>query len=118
MKERDERRDDQRHRVPVEIRIQDIEAGEEGVLVLEAENLSAGGAFLSTDKVFDVGTILDVLFKLPDSIDVISSSARVVWITEDAGGGGERGMGIEFTLMTPEWRNHLDDMILKNASKS
>ncbi len=114
----DERRDNQRHRVPVEIRIKHIDAGEDGVLVLEADNLSAGGAFLSTDKVFDVGTILDVLFKLPDSLDTISSSARVVWINEGVEEEDERGMGIEFTYMTPEWRHHLDDMILKTAVKS
>jgi uncharacterized protein (TIGR02266 family) len=62
-----------------------------------AENLSEGGLFIATHEYLDVGTELDVTFRLPGGRE-IASRARVCWVREynPDSVGVSPGMGVQF----------------------
>ena len=60
-------------------------------------NVSAGGLFVATDRLYPAGTFLQLQFRLPGSPDPIKTVGEVRWV---AGGetavSGTTGMGVRF----------------------
>ena len=61
----------------------------------EASDVSAGGAFLRSDLLFEVGEILNLSIELPGSHRV-SAVGRVVRVSRGTALDRSAGMGIEF----------------------
>jgi uncharacterized protein (TIGR02266 family) len=60
-----------------------------------AEDISAGGTFLRTERLFPVGTQLEVKLKPPGYLLGVRLRARVAWVKTF---GRPRGMGLEFVF--------------------
>lgn len=88
-----EKRRFERIPIQVEFSVRDSATDEPGVLYFLSRNVSAGGAFLASDLLFDRGTWLHVRFQLPGTAP-IEATAVVVWVSDEL--AQEPGMGIEF----------------------
>lgn len=65
-----------------------------------SENLSEGGIFVATHELREPGTLLEVLFSLPDSPDPIRVLGEVRWVREySPDGDGEPGIGVRFVSL-------------------
>lgn len=89
-----EKRRFERIPIQVEFSVRDSTTDELGVLYFLSRNISAGGAFLASDILFDRGTWLHVRFQL-DGTTPIEATAIVAWVSDEL--AQEPGMGIEFT---------------------
>ena len=58
--------------------------------------MSAGGAFLRSALLFEVGTQIEVSFNLPNRAQPINTKAEITWVTRRSTKQHERGMGIKF----------------------
>ncbi|MCA9659169.1 MAG: PilZ domain-containing protein [Myxococcales bacterium] len=75
--------------------------------VIFVSNISETGAFIQSRQRLPIGTALELRFTvLLDDPVVISASGRVVYHGDDP-----RGMGVEFTDVTPEMALRLADVV-------
>ncbi|MCW5828583.1 MAG: PilZ domain-containing protein [Deltaproteobacteria bacterium] len=96
-------------RLPCRVTVQITEAEGEGHLLFTSVNLSLGGVFLESELLLEVGSILKLAFRLPDSDVPTEASAVVVRVSdEDSLGRMQPGMGLEFTSMAPAGRMALE----------
>lgn len=65
-----------------------------------AADISAGGAFLCSDLLFEIGEILNLIIELPAS-QRIQARGRVVRVARGATSDHPPGMGIEFVDLSP-----------------
>jgi uncharacterized protein (TIGR02266 family) len=93
--------------VAVEVTVKSASDTETGELVFHTLDLSAGGAFLRSDLLLEVGELLEVSFCVPGSDERISARARVAWATRQSGTKGEAGMALEFIDMSEAERARL-----------
>jgi Tfp pilus assembly protein PilZ len=71
-----------------------------GTILFDTQDLSAGGAFLRSDLLFEIGEELMVAFQLPSG-HAIHARARVARVSRDSGDDGTpAGMGIQFVQLT------------------
>jgi hypothetical protein len=80
--------------------------GPEGIH-LDSANLSEGGAFLRADLLFEIGEHLNLEISLPSG--VVKTAARVVRVARDKDPAAIHGMGIEFTGLTPQDRQLIQE---------
>ncbi len=73
-----------------------------------AENLSAGGAFISTTSEFELGALLHVSCILSDG-RVVRADGLVSWTRGEAA-DVESGVGVEFLAMSDEDRKLLEGL--------
>ncbi len=111
MKAGEEFRRFSRYPIRVEFKIHEDEATSKGKLLFDSLNLSAGGAFLHSDYLFDVGTKIDVSFKLPNRDEPIGVKAEVTWVTRGSTGRTESGMGVEFINLEESDRKTIEALI-------
>lgn len=71
--------------------------------VCRVRDLSAGGAFISTAKPAPVGTVVQLLFALPEGEMRIDGLVRYA--------DTEKGMGVEFTRMGTADRARLQELL-------
>jgi uncharacterized protein (TIGR02266 family) len=88
----------------VEVSLQDGGASHAG----SAENLSAGGVFISTGSEFELGALLHVSCTLPDG-RVVRADGLVSW-TRGQDVDVESGIGVEFLAMSDEDRKLLEGL--------
>lgn len=111
MKAGEEFRRFSRFPIRVEFRIKQEDAPTKGKLLFDSINLSAGGAFLRSDYLFEIGTNIEVSFKLPNRDEMINAKAKVTWVTRGSTGHGDPGMGVEFTDLPEADRNAIEKLI-------
>lgn len=77
-----------------------------------ARNINEGGLFVETENAPEVGTPVELQFKIPGSADPIQVSGFVVRITQ---GDAENppGMGIEFENLDGQARHHINELVRK-----
>ncbi len=77
-----------------------------------ARNINEGGLFVETDNAPEIGTPVELQFKIPGSVDPIQVTGFVVRITE---GDAETapGMGIEFEDLDAQARQHINELVRK-----
>jgi Tfp pilus assembly protein PilZ len=95
-----ERRLFPRHSLKTPLRLRIWQAGNPEQSV-ESENLSEGGAFISTDSPVRVGSTVEVLLKMPKEITGKSAiewrcTGRVVRVQTAYSSLGRAGVGVEF----------------------
>ncbi|HTG80592.1 MAG TPA: response regulator [Geobacteraceae bacterium] len=85
----------------------------------EAMNISTNGIFVVADYDVEVGTVLDLVFALPDETQAqIQTKGRVAWLNSAKGrlkDGLPGGFGVEFVAITEESRESLRQYVRKNS---
>jgi Tfp pilus assembly protein PilZ len=76
----------------------------------DAADLSAGGAFLRSDLLFEVGEILNLQIDLP-SHGRIAAVGRVVRVSRGTPQDRAAGMGIEFIDLSPADRTAIEAVL-------
>lgn len=87
-------------RKPINTVFRCTEASGVGELVFEAADLSAGGAFLKADFLFEQGEKLWLQFQVPGVPKVVHAEGRVRWVRLFPEGAQPGGMGVEFETIT------------------
>jgi type IV pilus assembly protein PilZ len=105
-----ERRRSARHEVRIRI---DYRAGEGDFLIENTRNISHGGMFIETRTPPDVGTILSLRFRAPDTDEVVEVQGRVVWVNVNKleAETPNPGMGLEFIKLTPEEKDTISRIV-------
>lgn len=88
----------------------EIWIGQDGIFTRMNErldNLSVGGAFVESQQVYSVGSVLSLRFKLPASSNFITSLAIVRNVQPS------RGFGLEFLDISAENRSQIEAYIEK-----
>jgi Tfp pilus assembly protein PilZ len=78
-----------------------------GHLLFEGADLSAGGAFLTSDLLLEPGESIFLEFRLPRSPGMIRVQARVAWVRRFPRPEETAGMGIEFLAISEKDRRRL-----------
>ena len=98
-------------RVTVEI---DVDLGTYGPYALSRlENVSIGGAFLTSEKLRPVGTVLKLRFKLPGDDEPIEAEGEVMWTYAQRGNSlvNNSGIGVKFTQILQSDRDRIKTFI-------
>jgi Tfp pilus assembly protein PilZ len=69
-----------------------------GTLVFASADVSAGGAFLKSELLLEVGETLALEFQVPGGT-VVKTPARVAWVRRFPEGSQAAGMGVQFTSL-------------------
>ena len=96
-------------RIPLTIEIRCKGAGRSERFI--SRDLSPGGAFLYTTRVYPVDAHLELSFYVPSHHEQITVRGRVARHSQDAVSGIVDGMGIEFTDITETARESIDRYI-------
>ena len=77
-----------------------------------ARNINEGGLFVETDLPHELGTSVQLQFKIPGSEDPIQVTGLVVRVSS---GNAEEppGMGIEFENLDSQARQHINELVRK-----
>jgi uncharacterized protein (TIGR02266 family) len=78
-----------------------------GQLVFESADISAGGAFLRSELLFEPGEALALSFAAKDG-RVIEAQAKVAWVRRFPHGQEPAGMGVEFVSVSDDSRRALE----------
>ena len=82
-----------------------------GQLLFESADVSAGGSFLKSDLLLEVGEALVVEFHLPEVPRAIRAQGRVAWVRRFPHEDEPAGMGLEFLAMSEEDREILEESL-------
>ncbi len=98
------------HRVPVQLLV-DYRAN--GHYLFDfCRDLGAGGVFIETKNPLSQGSVVELVFTLPDSKETLEAKGKVIWSQQEvAGGSAVPGMGVQFEDFTPEQRSLLQKFI-------
>lgn len=100
-------------RVPVKLQ---VDCQSEGLFLFEnATNISEHGVFINTNKPMKKGTVLELLFTIPETKSKIKVRGEVMWINpvrEEEEKNYNPGMGVRFEKL-----NEIDKEILLSAIK-
>ncbi|MBT6178907.1 MAG: PilZ domain-containing protein [Deltaproteobacteria bacterium] len=102
-----------RYPLSVEFKLSDSEDPVHGEILFDTVNVSAGGAFLRSDLLMDIGAKVDVTFSMPGQDESFTTKAVVAWVTRGKSGRREPGMGIEFTGLDDKAKALIDGLIQK-----
>ncbi len=98
-------------RKAVSVDFQARDAHGAGQLVFQSADLSAGGTFLKSDLLLELGEALSLEFTLPATPGgaprSVRTQARVAWVRRFPQGGEAAGMGVEFVSMDEDDRQAL-----------
>ncbi len=103
-----------RYPLSVEFKLSDTADPVHGEILFDTVNVSAGGAFLRSDLLMDIGAEVDVSFSVPGQSESFTTRAIVVWVTRGKTGRREPGMGIEFTSLDDQAKDVIDQLIQKS----
>ncbi len=78
-------------------------------------NISEGGLFIATEAPLEIGSIVLIQFKLPNSQSEISVKGEVRWVRDQsaAGPGAPAGMGVQFSNLSPEAQREIAAFVNK-----
>ena len=75
-----------------------------------ARNINEGGIFVEAEVPPEVGTTVDLQFRLPGSDEPLGVKGTVVRVSAGEG-DGPPGMGIEFESLDAETRQRVNDLV-------
>lgn len=82
------------------------------IFIAQTENISQGGAFLSSRQSLEVGDRFPIEFVLPDNKTTVRCTSEVIWKKRyDNPGLSSEGLGIRFVDMEPSQKKVLGDWI-------
>jgi uncharacterized protein (TIGR02266 family) len=73
-------------------------------------NINEGGIFVQSDTRSEIGTEVQLQFRLPGREEPLDVTGRVAWLSDGKGESPE-GMGIEFTGLTAEVREEINEVV-------
>ncbi len=65
-------------------------------------DISHGGIFIATDHAFEIGTLLDLSFQIPDTERTLTAVGRVAGVRRQGASEEQAGVGIKFSRIDPE----------------
>ncbi len=74
-------------------------------------NFSEGGLFIKTTKKLPLDSPVHLRFYLPNSERLIEATGKVAWVNDDATPPLTPGIGIQFTKLTPESQDIIQEFI-------
>ena len=74
-------------------------AADAGWVDAETRNIGAGGAFIATRPIPEVGTTMTVEVRLPTTDQAFTLPAVVRWVSEQAGGMGVQFVGVDIDVL-------------------
>jgi uncharacterized protein (TIGR02266 family) len=101
-----------RRAVKVEFRGKDTEGM--GDLLFDSADLSAGGTFLKSDVLLELGDRLSLEFQIPETNQTVQAQCRVAWVRRFPTGDEPAGMGIEFLTLADDDRKALSEFVSKS----
>ncbi|MBI5544978.1 MAG: TIGR02266 family protein [Deltaproteobacteria bacterium] len=102
-------------RVPLMLQVQYPE--QEGYLVDATENLSAGGAFVRTERPLQTGDVVPLVLSFPGLLAPLELSSVVAWI-RPAGPGSPAGVGLMIPEGHVEERKRLAEILARIHNES
>lgn len=96
------------------IRISDTVNRSEGQIQFNTQDLSAGGAFIRSDLLFEVGEELQLDLTLPGG-RTVRARGRVVRVACDASDDVVPGMGIQFAALDDEDRDAIGALVTRGS---
>jgi len=96
----DERRRSARYNLKIPLRVRPVEEPQSGERRAESENVSGRGIYFVSDLPFQVGTYLQIVFRMPEEVTGEASrewvcKGRVVRTDGASASGGKAGVGVE-----------------------
>jgi Tfp pilus assembly protein PilZ len=85
-----------------------------GMIVFDTQDISAGGAFIRSDLLFEIGEELAVGFTLPSGSE-ITARAKVVRVSRDGDDGSAPGMGIQFLQLSESDRDAILALVQRGS---
>lgn len=86
------------------------------ILSAKVVNISGAGVFVYTHDVFPIESRLELEILLPTEKEAIKAEGMVIWLADkNLQPDSYPGMGIQFTLISPEDNKRILDFIEKNA---
>lgn len=83
-----------------------------------ATNINEGGMFIETDQPGEIGELVKVQFRLPNTSEPAQVEARVAWVSRgEDGPAGPAGMGVEFQDLSGEVRETLNALVRSLRSR-
>ena len=111
-----ERRRERRHPTEIEVDC----TCESTFLFAYITDISSMGIFLRADRLFEIGTMLELRFSAPaavanamedDDPTPLQLRGEVVWNTEGSTHGGNSGMGVRFVDLKPRQRSRIMELV-------
>ena len=99
-----------RHAVELPVLVSDAANRVKAGIRFDSSDLSAGGAFLRSDLLFEVGEVLNLQIDLSPT-NRISAVGRVVRVSRGTAQDRVAGMGIEFVDLSPADRAAIETAI-------
>ena len=104
-----ERREGERMAIALEVAL----TGDSQFFAGITGDIARGGLFVHTYRTLDIGTSVDLEFKLPSGV-TIKTTGKVRW-SRPSSAGAEPGLGIAFDSLTPEDRAHVESFCAERA---
>lgn len=77
-------------------------------------DLGAGGVFIQTNNPLENGSVVNLVFTLPDSKETLETKGRVIWVQNKVPGKDlTPGMGVQFENFDPNQRKLLEDFVAR-----
>lgn len=77
-------------------------------------DLGAGGVFIQTNNPLENGSVVNLVFTLPDSKETLETKGRVIWVQNKVPGKDLMpGMGVQFENFDPKQRKLLEDFVAR-----
>ena len=83
-------------------------------------NISLGGLFIETPIPRPVGTLVDFRFSLPDGLNLIEGTGRVVWVRENQDEDEpetHQSMGLRFVSLDPSSRRLIEALVSQRLAR-
>jgi hypothetical protein len=99
-----------RSAIELPVTVSDAANRVQGHIQFDTHDLSAGGAFIRSDLLFEVGEELSLVFTTPSG-HTVRARGRVVRVARDTGDEGVPGMGIAFAHLTDRDREAILELV-------
>lgn len=74
------------------------------------QNINEGGMFIETETEAELGTLVQLQFRLPGDQEPIAVQGRVAWLS-DGKADSPQGVGIEFQDLSNETRARINEIV-------
>jgi c-di-GMP-binding flagellar brake protein YcgR len=101
--------------VELPITVGDAHNQVKGQIQFDTQDLSAGGAFIRSDLLFEVGEELGCEIQLPQG-PLVKARAKVVRVVRDSGDDAMPGMGIAFLQLSDADREAIRLLVIRGGN--
>ena len=110
-----DKRKHERRALELPITVSDAANRVVAIIQFSTQDVSAGGAFVRSHLLFEIGEVLQLQFALPDG-RTIHASGKVMRVARDTGDDVVPGMGIQFEDLGDDDRDALNRLLAEHAA--